>query len=74
MKLLFGFGLAVLVIGLFSLILPIPHTERHVFTAGGASVSIQTKHSERASPLVSAVLIAGGLGMMVAGRLGAGRA
>ncbi len=68
MKILFWIGLAVLVLGFASLVVPIPHSERAGFSAGGMSVGIQTQHSERVSPLISAVMILGGAGMMIAGK------
>lgn len=68
MKLLFWFGVAIGVLGLLSLVIPIPHNEREGFSAGGVSVGIQTQYSERVSPLVSGALILGAAGMMIAGR------
>ena len=70
MKLLFWCGVVLVVLGVFSLVIPIPHTEREGFSAGGVSVGIQTQHSERVSPIISAVLILGGAGMMIAGTRG----
>ena len=68
MKLLLWLGLAVLVLGLLSLVIAIPQSDREGFTAGGMSVTVQTQHSEKVSPIISAVMILGGAGMMVAGR------
>jgi len=68
MKQLFWIGLVVIVVGLISLVLPIPHNEREGFSAGGMSVGIQTKHSERVSPIISAAIILSGAGMMIAGK------
>lgn len=68
MKLMFGIGVALIVLGILSLVVPIPHTEREGFSAGGMSMGIETHHSERVSPIVSAVLILGGAGMMIAAR------
>jgi len=66
-KLLFWSGVLLVVLGVFSLVVPIPHTERRGFSADGVSVSIKTQRSERVSPIVSGVLILGGAGMMIAG-------
>jgi hypothetical protein len=74
MKFLFGIGLAVLVIGIFSLFMPIPHSENHGIKAGDVNIGVKTTHSETVSPVISAVLIAGGVGMMIGGRVGANRA
>jgi hypothetical protein len=68
MKQLFWIGLVVIAMGLISLIVPIPHTEREGISAGGMSIGIQTQHSERVSPIVSCALLLAGAGMMVAGR------
>ena len=47
-------GLVFPVCGLLSLVVPIPHTEREgVAAAGGMSVESQTRHSERAAPIIS---------------------
>ena len=68
MKLLFWFGAVVVLLGLLSLVVPIPHNEREGFSAGNMSVSMNMQYSERVAPLVSCVLILGGAGMMIAGR------
>jgi hypothetical protein len=68
MKQLFWIGLVVIAMGLISLIVPIPHTERDGISAGGMSIGIQTQHSERVSPIVSCALLLAGAGMMIAGR------
>jgi hypothetical protein len=68
MKILFWIGLLVLLLGLASLVVPIPRTEKEGLKAGGISMEVQTKHSETVSPGVSAVMILAGAGMMVAGK------
>ena len=68
MKVLFWLGLVVLVLGLASLVVPIPRTEKEGVKAGGISLEVQTKHSETVSPMVSAVMILAGAGLMVAGK------
>ena len=68
MKVLFWLGLVVLVLGLASLVVPIPRTEKEGVQAGGISLEVKTKHSETVSPIVSAVMILAGAGMMVAGK------
>lgn len=69
MKILFWLGLVLLVCGLLSLVVPIPHSERQGFSAGDMHVGIQTQHSERVAPMVSAVLILAGAGMVVAAKI-----
>jgi hypothetical protein len=68
MKLLFWFGVVAILLGVLSLVVPLPHTERQGFSAGDMSVTMQTQHSETVSPFVSCALILGGVGMMVTGR------
>ena len=68
MKIMFAIGIALLVLGIASFFVPIPHTEREGISAGGMSIGIQTQHSERVSPIVSCTLLLAGAGMMIAGR------
>ena len=69
MKALFWIGLVVLVLGIASLVVPIPRNQREGFMAGDVSVGIETRHDEKVSPYVSAALILGGAGMMVVGKM-----
>jgi len=69
MKALFWIGMVVLILGIASLIVPIPHKEREGFKVGGLSIGVETRSEEKVSPLVSAVMILGGVGAMVAGKL-----
>jgi hypothetical protein len=68
MKALFGVGLVVLVLGILSFLVPIPHSEHHGVSAGDLHVGIDTEHSDRMPPAVSVVLVVAGVGMMIAGR------
>ena len=68
MKVLFWIGLVVLILGVVSLVVPIPRTERDGFKAGGISIGVETRHSERVSPIVGGVMILAGAGMMIAGK------
>jgi hypothetical protein len=70
MKALFWIGLVVLALGVLSLFVPIPHSERAGIEAGDFSVGVTTRHKETVSPIVSGVLILAGAGMMIAGRKG----
>ena len=67
MKLLFAVGLVVLILGIASFFVPFPRQENHGIKAGDIKIGVQTEHKERISPIVSAVLILGGAGMMIAG-------
>jgi len=67
MRILLFAGLLLVVLGIASLVVPIPQTERQGIKAGGINIGVQTSHSERVSPIISAVLIAGGIALTVAG-------
>lgn len=68
MKGLFVLGTVLLILGLVSLVVPIPHNERSGVKVGGASIGVETRHDEKVSPIISVVLIAAGAGMMIAGK------
>ena len=67
MKLLLFAGLLMVVLGIVSLLVPIPHSETQGIKIGDANIGVQTSHSERVSPIISAVLIAGGIALSIAG-------
>ena len=69
MKVLFWIGMVVLILGIVSLVVPIPSSQREGFQAGGLSVGIETRHDEKVSPFVSAAMILAGVGAMVAGKI-----
>lgn len=68
MKSLFIVGLAVLILGIVSLVVPVPHSERNGISVGGVSLGVETRHEEKIHPGLSAVMILGGLGAMAAGK------
>jgi hypothetical protein len=68
MKVLFFAGLVVLILGIVSFFVPFPKTENHGVKAGDLSIGVQTRHDEKVPPIISAVMILGGAGMMIAGR------
>jgi hypothetical protein len=68
MKVLFWTGVVVLVLGVASLLVPIPRRERAGIKAGGMSMDVETKYEEKVSPMVSSVMILGGAGLMIAGK------
>jgi len=67
-KALFFIGLAVLILGLVSLVIPVPHNERNGISVGGVSLGVETRHEEKVHPAVSGLMILGGLGAMAAGK------
>jgi hypothetical protein len=68
MKALFLVGLVVLALGVLSLFVPIPHSERKGIEAGDIHIGVTTHERETVSPIVSGVMILAGAGMMIAGR------
>lgn len=68
MKALFSVGLLVLILGIASFFVPVPHSENHGIKAGDVHIGVQTTHSERVQPVMSIVLVAVGAGLMIAGR------
>jgi hypothetical protein len=67
MKILLFAGLLLVALGIASLVVPIPHTEREGIKVGNTNLGVQTSHSERVSPIISVVLIAGGIALSIAG-------
>jgi hypothetical protein len=67
MKIALFAGLVLVVLGIASLLVPIPHTETHGVKAGDVNFGVQTTHSERVSPIISVVLIAGGIALAAVG-------
>lgn len=67
MKILLFAGLLLVVLGIASLVVPIPRSETQGIKAGDINIGVQTSHSERVSPIISAVLIAGGIALTIAG-------
>ena len=70
MRILLVAGLLLIVLGIASLVVPIPHSETEGIKIGGASIGVQTTHRERVSPIISVVLIAGGIALSIAGARG----
>jgi len=70
MKIYLYAGLILVVLGIASLVVPIPHTETHGIKAGDMNIGVQTSHNERVSPIISVVLIAGGIALSFAGGRG----
>jgi hypothetical protein len=67
MKILFWIGLAVMVLGLVSLVIPIP-AERAGVNAVGVSAGIEVRRERRLSPAVSGIMIFGGAALLIAGK------
>ena len=68
MKALMLVGVLLVVLGIVSFFVPVPHSERHSVSFGDARVGITTQEDEKVPPVVSIVLIVVGAGLMIAGR------
>ena len=67
MKSLAVAGVLLLVLGLLSFVVPVPHTENHGVKIGDAKIGVQTQSSEKLPPAVGMVLLAGGIVTLVIG-------
>ena len=70
MKPLFVIGIVLVVVGVASLFIAIPQRQRHGVEAGGLSIGVETVSHEKVHPAVSAVLIGGGVALMIVGKGG----
>ena len=70
MRVLFIVGTLLLLIGIASLFIPIPQRERHGIDAGGLSIGFETTTREKVHPVVTAVLIGGGIALMLGAKGG----
>lgn len=68
MKPLFTIGLVVLILGIVSFFVPVPHSEHHGVSAGDVHLGVTTHSEDRVPPAVSIVLVVVGAGMMIGGR------
>lgn len=60
-------GALLLLLGLLSFVMPIPHRENHGIQIGDAKIGVQTESSEKLPPAVGIVLVAGGVLALVVG-------
>lgn len=67
MRSLLVIGLIIVVLGILSFFVPVPHTEHHGLDAGDIHVGVDSHHSDLLPPYVGVVLIVVGAGLMVAG-------
>ncbi len=67
MKPLILVGVLLLVLGLLSFVVPIPHREDHGVKIGDTKIGVQTESSEKLPTAVGIVLVAGGVLALVLG-------
>ena len=68
MKALALAGVVVLILGIVSFFVPMPHSEHHGVNVGDAHIGVTTEHDEKVPPALSIVLVVVGAGLMIAGR------
>jgi hypothetical protein len=64
MKPLFWVGLVILVLGVLSFFVAIPHQEKHGISVGDASIGVTTRDDRKAPPWLGGVLVVGGIALM----------
>ena len=67
MRPLFLIGLVLVVLGIFSFVVPIPTSHEHGAKIGDATIGITTHSSEKLPPYVGGILCVAGVVLMVAG-------
>ena len=67
MKSLTLVGILLLVLGVLSFVVPVPHREDHSVKIGDAKIGVQTQNSEKLPPAAGIVLLAGGVLALVMG-------
>jgi len=67
MKGLAAAGVLLIVLGVLSFIVPLPHHEKHGVKIGDAQFSIQTENNERLPPVVGIILVGGGVAALILG-------
>ena len=70
MRALLVLGVLVLIVGICSFFVGIPRTETNGIKVGGASIGVQTRHTERMPQAASIALVVGGIVLMAIGGRG----
>lgn len=68
MKPLLLIGLVLVILGIASFVVPIPSSERDSVSVGGMSLGIETKSENKLPPLVSGMIVLGGVALLIVGR------
>jgi uncharacterized membrane protein len=67
MKITVVVGIILLVLGLLSFVVPVPHRENHGVKIGDTQIGVQTQHKEKLPPAVGIILLVGGVIALTAG-------
>jgi hypothetical protein len=60
-------GVLLIVLGVLSFVVPVPHQEKHGIKVGDAKFSVQTESSEKLPPAVGIILVGGGVVALILG-------
>ena len=60
-------GALLLILGVLSFVVPVPHQEKHGLKVGDANFSVQTESSEKLPTPVGIILIGGGVVALILG-------
>ena len=60
-------GIVLLLLGVLSFVVPLPHREEHSVKIGDAKFGVQTQNSERIPLAASIVIVAAGAACLIAG-------
>jgi hypothetical protein len=60
-------GILLLLLGVLSFVVPVPHREDHSVKIGDAKIGVQTENSEKLPPAVGIVLVAAGAVVLIFG-------
>jgi hypothetical protein len=63
-------GVIVLIFGIISFFVPLPHESHHGVSVGDAHVGVTTEHDQKVPVALSTVLVVVGAGLVIAGRKG----
>lgn len=67
MRALFITGLVLLIVGVGSFFVPVPHREDHSIKVGDTRIGVETQHNEGMPRGVSIVLVVAGAALAIAG-------
>lgn len=67
MRTLLVAGLVLLIVGVGSFFVPVPHREDHSIKVGDARIGVETQHNEGVPRGVSIVLVVAGVALSIAG-------